>query len=110
MFLTFHVGFSRSFVENMLKILRGRCISFVYPRRKLFVEVPMTDAQDRDPRPAVERRTVSIDTAGRMLGLGRNGAYAAAAKGEIRTLQFGKRRVVPLAWLEQVLEGEATNG
>ena len=52
-----------------------------------------------------ERRTCSIEEAGRALGLGKNGAYAAADRGEIRTIKFGERRVVPLAWLEQVLGG-----
>ena len=56
-------------------------------------------------RGASERRTCSIEEAGRALGLGKNGAYAAAAKGEIKTLKFGERRVVPLAWLEAQLAG-----
>ena len=52
------------------------------------------------------RRTVSIVQAGRALGLGKAGAYRAADAGELKTLKFGERRVVPLAWLEQMLAGE----
>jgi hypothetical protein len=51
------------------------------------------------------RRTCSIIEAGKALGLGKNGAYAAADRGEIKTLKFGERRVVPLAWLEDALAG-----
>jgi hypothetical protein len=37
------------------------------------------------------------------LGLSRNKAYEAAAKGEIPTLRFGKRIVVPTAPLRRML-------
>ena len=52
------------------------------------------------------RRTCSIVEAGKALGLGKAAAYQAADRGEIRTLKFGERRVVPLAWLEKMLDGE----
>jgi hypothetical protein len=38
---------------------------------------------------------------GRILGLSRSATYAAAARGEIATCQFGARRVVPCAWLRR---------
>ena len=47
--------------------------------------------------------TVSVPLAGEILGLSRNKAYEAAAKGEIPTLKFGKRIVVPTMLLRQML-------
>ena len=47
--------------------------------------------------------TVSVPLAGEILGLSRNKAYEAAAKGEIPTLRFGKRLVVPTMPLRQML-------
>lgn len=67
----------------------------------------MQSVQSCDVRNAPERRTCSISEAGRVLGLGKSAAYLAADRGEIRTLKFGARRVVPLAWLDSVLSGEA---
>ena len=54
-----------------------------------------------------ERRTLDVVEAGKMLGLGRSAAYAAAARGEIPTLKFGRKIVVPIAQLEQLLRGDA---
>jgi hypothetical protein len=39
--------------------------------------------------------TTTVPLAGQLLGLSRNKAYEAAARGEIPTLRFGKRIVVP---------------
>ena len=58
-----------------------------------------------ETRAQLPRRTCSIVEAGKALGLGKNGAYAAVERGEIKTLKFGERRVVPLAWLEAQLAG-----
>jgi len=46
-------------------------------------------------RPAIA--AYSIPEAGAMVGLSRNGAYDAANRGEIPTLNFGRKRVVPKA-------------
>ena len=45
--------------------------------------------------------------AGQMAGLGRNSTYAAAARGEIPVIQFGKLKRVPLKKFRRMLEGEA---
>lgn len=45
---------------------------------------------------APARLTITVPEAGRMLGIGRDAAYAAAARGEIPTLKLGRRLVVPL--------------
>jgi hypothetical protein len=40
---------------------------------------------------------------GKVLGLKRDSAYAAAAAGQIKTLRFGRLMRVPTAWLRQQL-------
>jgi hypothetical protein len=47
--------------------------------------------------------TVTVPIAGKLLGLSRNAAYAAAASGQIPTLRFGRRIVVPTAPLRRML-------
>jgi excisionase family DNA binding protein len=47
--------------------------------------------------------TITIEEAGRILGLSRSAAYRAAARGEIPTLRFGRRLVVPTARLFAML-------
>lgn len=44
-----------------------------------------------------ERPTLSVEEAGRLVGLGRSASYDAARRGEIPTLKFGRRVVVPTA-------------
>ena len=58
----------------------------------------------RDDSPS----TMSVPEAGRRLGLSRNSAYAAAARGEIPTMSFGKLLRVPVPAFEQMLKGERT--
>ncbi|MEU4231044.1 helix-turn-helix domain-containing protein [Nonomuraea sp. NPDC026600] len=58
----------------------------------------------RKPLPnANEQPTMTIPEAGTFLGLARGTAYEAAAKGEIPTLEFGRRKVVPTAKLREML-------
>jgi hypothetical protein len=47
--------------------------------------------------------TTTVPVAGKVLGLSRNKAYEAAARGEIPTLRFGKRIVVPTMPLRRML-------
>jgi excisionase family DNA binding protein len=49
------------------------------------------------------RRTVSVEEAAAMLGISRAKAYECARQGEIPSLRFGRRVVVPLAELERML-------
>jgi len=44
--------------------------------------------------------------AGRALGLGKNSTYAAAQRKEIPTLEFGRLKRVPLAWLNRIRNGD----
>lgn len=45
-----------------------------------------------------------VPEAGRLLGMGRNKAYAAAAAGEIPTIRFGKLLRVPKVALDRMIE------
>ena len=49
-----------------------------------------------------KRRTLSIPEAGEISGLSRDAAHAAAGREppEIYTVRIGRRKLVPLAWLE----------
>lgn len=46
---------------------------------------------------------MSVDEAGKVLGLSRDSAYKAASTGELPTLRFGRRIVVPTARLLEML-------
>ncbi len=46
---------------------------------------------------------LDIEPAGRFLGLGRSAAYAAVKRGDIPSLRFGGRIVVPVAALRRML-------
>jgi len=52
-----------------------------------------------------EKLTLTVDEAARCLGIGRNSAYGAIARGEIPAVKVGKRLLVPKAALEKMLSG-----
>jgi excisionase family DNA binding protein len=54
----------------------------------------------------MERATLTITEAAKLLGIGRSAAYEAARRGDLPTLSFGRRRVVLSAALEQMLKLE----
>jgi excisionase family DNA binding protein len=56
--------------------------------------------KDKNIKPA----TYSVVEAGRLLGLGRSSAYAAARRREIPVLRFGQLLRVPKAALDRMLE------
>jgi hypothetical protein len=47
--------------------------------------------------------TISVPEAARLLGIGRANGFAAARSGDIPTLKFGRRIVVPTARLLELL-------
>jgi excisionase family DNA binding protein len=51
------------------------------------------------------RETATVPEAAKRLGIGRNQAYEAAARGDIPTIRIGKRILVPLAALDRMLAG-----
>ncbi len=56
-----------------------------------------------DIRKALSNLTVSVEIAGRALGIGRNAAYAAAKRGDIPTIRLGGTIRVPCAPLRRML-------
>jgi hypothetical protein len=57
-----------------------------------------------------EPKTLSVPEAGRSyFDLGRNAAYAAAARGEIPTVRIGRLLRVPVRALEQMLDKAAVS-
>lgn len=55
--------------------------------------------------------TISVEEAGRLLGIGRDLAYSQARTGSIGgipVLRIGRRLLVPRAALERALRGEST--
>lgn len=55
------------------------------------------------PRHLEGRLTISVPEAGGLLGLSRNSSYDAARRGEIPTLKVGKRLLVPVARLLELV-------
>jgi excisionase family DNA binding protein len=51
----------------------------------------------------MEKRTMTITEAAKVLGIGRNNAYAAARNGDIPTIKIGKRVLVLTASLKKML-------
>ena len=59
-----------------------------------------------DTEIADERRTLSIEEAAAVLGVGRSLMYDAARRGEIPVIKIGRRLVVPRARLDAMLAAE----
>ncbi|TIW73406.1 MAG: helix-turn-helix domain-containing protein [Mesorhizobium sp.] len=55
-----------------------------------------------------ELLVMTVPEAGAKLGLGRNAAYEAAAKGEIPTIRIGKLIKVPKVALERMLDNASS--
>jgi len=51
----------------------------------------------------MHRQTLTVEEAGRLLGISRNSAYEAARRGELPAIRIGKRLIVPRAALERLL-------
>lgn len=54
-----------------------------------------------------ERLTVSIEEAGRRLGISRSLAYAAARDGRLPTVRFGRRLLVPIQKLDALINASS---
>jgi excisionase family DNA binding protein len=52
---------------------------------------------------ARDRPAIRVDEAGKFLGLGRSAAYDAALSGQLSTVQFGRKLLVPVDRLEALL-------
>lgn len=56
------------------------------------------------PKSDNEKLVYTVPEAGKKLGLSRNAAYEAAARGEIPTMRFGKLLKVPKIAFDRMLE------
>jgi excisionase family DNA binding protein len=54
----------------------------------------------------IERLTLRVEEAAKMIGISRNTAYELVKQGKIPSLRFGRRIVVPRHRLEEILEGD----
>ncbi len=57
----------------------------------------------------IERRTITVSEAARILGISRGAAYAAVHRGEIPSIRLGRRYVVPIDRLDELLDGRSTS-
>jgi excisionase family DNA binding protein len=67
----------------------------------------MLSVMNGDGRSQDATAVVDVETAARILGIGRGLAYRLARSGELPTLQLGRRLVVPRVQLERMLAGKA---
>ena len=52
---------------------------------------------------AGDSAVISVEAAGKVIGLGRKAAYRAAKRGDLPTLRIGRKILVPVASLERKL-------
>jgi len=57
-----------------------------------------------------EKLTLTVPEAARVLGIGKNLAYDAVARGEIPSIRVGGRILVPVLALEKMLSGRSGDG
>jgi excisionase family DNA binding protein len=60
-------------------------------------------------RETYTRETYTLDKAAAILGISLSGAYQAVRRGQIPTIRFGKRILVPRKALQRLLEGPNNN-
>jgi excisionase family DNA binding protein len=58
----------------------------------------------------IERQTLTVEEAARVLGIGRSAAYLAARRGDLPVIRIGRRYVVPRLALERMLDREHSSG
>ncbi|MFF9896170.1 excisionase family DNA-binding protein [Streptomyces longispororuber] len=51
-----------------------------------------------------QRRLYSVETAAVLLGIGRTAVYDEIRQGRLRTVRRGRRRLVPLEWIDEYVE------
>ena len=52
----------------------------------------------------IERQTLTVEEAARVLGISRSSAYEAVRRGELPPVKIGRRYVVPRVALERLLD------
>jgi excisionase family DNA binding protein len=66
---------------------------------------PADRARSDDP----QRLTLSVEEAGRILGISRGAAYARAEDGSLPTIRLGKRLLVPKSALDKMLAMDSSS-
>jgi excisionase family DNA binding protein len=69
----------------------------------------MKTASTGDVDALLQRKVLTVPEAGKVLRLGRDSAYRAANAGEIPVLRIGRRLVVPVPALLEMLNGGGTD-
>ena len=64
------------------------------------------NATTREVNRIMAKPTCSVEEAAKVLGSGRNQAYAAVRSGELRSIRLNRRILIPTAAIRQLLEGE----
>ena len=82
---------------------RHRCPARILKRSKGVKAGPAATDCDQRETSELERRTFTVEEAGRILGISRGAAYARAEDGSIPTIRLGKRLLVPKAALDKLL-------
>ena len=52
----------------------------------------------------MDKKTLTVPEAGKVLGIGRSAAYEAARTGQLPVIKIGRRRLVPRVALERLLD------
>jgi excisionase family DNA binding protein len=67
---------------------------------------PSSDHRDirRTPASTDQRLTISVEEAGRLLGISRGLAYMLVNRGDIPSIRFGRRIVIPRRTLDRLLD------
>jgi excisionase family DNA binding protein len=60
--------------------------------------------------PQLEKKVVTVEEAGRLLGIGRSASYLAVKRGDIPVIRLGRRIVVPIKALDRLLEEGEPSG
>lgn len=100
-------------LEDGLNILAGMIAKAILRERSLLERSQHAECRDLGARThqvsclreSDEPLTLSVEAAARILGLSRTLAYEAVRTGQIPSIRFGKRIVVPRVALERMLSG-----
>jgi excisionase family DNA binding protein len=68
---------------------------------------PLAAVSTSAGEPGSGRLTLTVDEVAGLLGVSRSTAYECVRTGEIPSVTFGRRILVPKRWLESLLNGEA---
>jgi excisionase family DNA binding protein len=63
-------------------------------------------AKTQSPAPRIEARALRIKDAAQSYGISRSLIYKMMGDGRLRTVKIGKRRLIPVAAIEALFEGE----